>query len=279
MRRKLVKQGNTTYTVSLPKDWVERLNLEQGNDIDIEELGDNLTISSPKNKQKNNPIHFSSIPEKLAHEIIVSSYKAGIREIDIEGINKSKIDSALKNTIGLEIISSKGNKISIIDLGAFDEQNIEKAENQIYWRILYMIERVLANAKISEIEDIDLEINKLSFYIQRNLASRYSSNYKNFIVFEKISLLESLGDFIKLFVNHSKLDNRSIKFIKEVSSLLESLRGIKSKEEYIEIYEKLAKIKKNLEKNDFSSLLILKTLKQIIDSSMTLVLDKFKDVS
>jgi len=36
MRRKLVKQGNTTYTVSLPKDWVERLNLEQGNDIDIE---------------------------------------------------------------------------------------------------------------------------------------------------------------------------------------------------------------------------------------------------
>lgn len=279
MRRKLVKQGNTTYTVSLPKDWVERLNLEQGNDIDIEELGDNLTISSLKNKQKNNPIHFSSIPEKLAHEIIVSSYKAGIREIDIEGINKSKIDSALKNTIGLEIISSKGNKISIIDLGAFDEQNIEKAENQIYWRILYMIERVLANAKISEIEDIDLEINKLSFYIQRNLASRYSSNYKNFIVFEKISLLESLGDFIKLFVNHSKLDNRSIKFIKEVSSLLESLRGIKSKEEYIEIYEKLAKIKKNLEKNDFSSLLILKTLKQIIDSSMTLVLDKFKDVS
>jgi len=279
MRRKLVKQGNTTYTVSLPKDWVERLNLEQGNDIDIEELGDNLTISSPKNKQKNNPIHFSSIHEKLAHEIIVSSYKAGIREIDIEGINKSKIDSALKNTIGLEIISSKGNKISIIDLGAFDEQNIEKAENQIYWRILYMIERVLANAKISEIEDIDLEINKLSFYIQRNLASRYSSNYKNFIVFEKISLLESLGDFIKLFVNHSKLDNRSIKFIKEVSSLLESLRGIKSKEEYIEIYEKLAKIKKNLEKNDFSSLLILKTLKQIIDSSMTLVLDKFKDVS
>ena len=279
MRRKLVKQGNTTYTVSLPKDWVERLNLEQGNDIDIEELGDNLTISSPKNKQKNNSIHFSSIPEKLAHEIIVSSYKAGIREIDIEGINKSKIDSALKNTIGLEIISSKGNKISIIDLGAFDEQNIEKAENQIYWRILYMIERVLANAKISEIEDIDLEINKLSFYIQRNLASRYSSNYKNFIVFEKISLLESLGDFIKLFVNHSKLDNRSIKFIKEVSSLLESLRGIKSKEEYIEIYEKLAKIKKNLEKNDFSSLLILKTLKQIIDSSMTLVLDKFKDVS
>src|SRR3989344_2637934 len=48
MKRKIVKQGTATMTVSLPAAWIRRFNLREGNEIDIGEDGANIIISAEK---------------------------------------------------------------------------------------------------------------------------------------------------------------------------------------------------------------------------------------
>ena len=45
--RKLVKSGQSSYTVALPKNWIDKNKLERGNDIYIEEKANNeLSITT-----------------------------------------------------------------------------------------------------------------------------------------------------------------------------------------------------------------------------------------
>lgn len=50
MKRKIIKQGNSGLTMSLPIGWARELNLEAGHEIDVKLIGKDLVVSA--NKQK-----------------------------------------------------------------------------------------------------------------------------------------------------------------------------------------------------------------------------------
>jgi phosphate uptake regulator len=289
-RRKLVKQGSATYTVSLPKEWIERFNLKSGEEIDIEEVGMQLILSSIQKQKKYETIkyNFEKIPKDLVHEFIVSLYKSGIKDTQIDKIDSDKFKLAkevIDNTIGFEILGSEKDKIHISDLGTSDEESLNRAEQQIYWRLLHMIDRVLdKTSKEKEIHDIDLEINKLSFFIQRNLAAKYSSSSRNFLFYEKISALESIGDFLRSFKIYSQMNSSEIEYMKKMYEIMDLLRANKNDLEYfIDLRKKMnnllgmtEKLKKSGKGNSaLAAILLYKNIKQLFDVSFTLELDKF----
>jgi phosphate uptake regulator len=292
MRRKLVKQGAATYTTSLPKDWVERFNLKSGDEIDIEESGMQLILSSIQKQKKYETISydFSKVPESLVHELLVSLYKSGVRDMDLKGVSSEKMNYAkevINNTIGFEILGLEKDKIHISDLGTSDEESLIKAEQQIYWRLLHMIDRVLDKAsKEKEIRDIDLEINKLSFFIQRNLASKFSSSPKNFLVYEKAAALESLGDFLRSFKMYSSMSDEDKKYLRSIYEILEIYRSQKTDMAYFnDLKKKLASIKSLAEKfnknnrnnSALAAILLYKNIEQLFDISFTLNIGNFKE--
>ena len=44
MKRKVIRQGHNTLTITLPKKWVDRCNLKPGSEVDISEQDENLVI-------------------------------------------------------------------------------------------------------------------------------------------------------------------------------------------------------------------------------------------
>ena len=53
MKRKIIKQGHNTLTVTLPSDWVKKLNLKSGDEIDVLENENSLILNGfEKNKEK-----------------------------------------------------------------------------------------------------------------------------------------------------------------------------------------------------------------------------------
>jgi phosphate uptake regulator len=292
MRRKLVKQGPATLTVSLPKDWIQRFSLVPGKEIELEEIGTRIIISAidEKNKLKTITYDIADRPEidSFLHELIVSMYKAGLSDIVIENLSQRQlalVKKIVSNCIGFEIISQEKTKIRITDLGKSDEDNLLKAEEQIYWKLLYMTDQILdIKSKIEEIKSTDSEVNKLAFFIQRNLATKFSTTSINFLRYEKIVVLESLGDSLrsyKTYVNSEKLDK---KFIQNLAEIIELLRQNQKETIYFkEIRQKIealrAQLVHNKNKKDASvlaSILILKNIEQIYETVLALNIESLK---
>ena len=292
MRRKLVKQGSATYTVSLPKEWIDRFNLKSGEEIDLEESGMQLIISTIQKQGKYETIKydFSKIPSSLVHEFVVSLYKSGQKDIAIEQIEPEKLKltrEIVDSTIGFQILGLEKNKAHIVDLGISDEESIIKAEQQIYWRLLHMIDQVInKNSKEKEIYEIDLEINKLSFFIQRNLATKFSSNSKNFMTYEKAAVLESIGDFLRSFKIYSKMSEEDIHYLKLIAEILDLLRAQRADISYYkDIKDKLTYLRNLAEKSKkkgdnnsaLASVLLYKNIKQLFDICFTLNIESFSE--
>lgn len=235
MRRKLVKQGPSTLTLSMPKDWTERLSLKNGDEVDIEEAETRLIISSVKKLEKVESIEydFKDVSEYLIRAMIIGMYKSGLKDIKINYTTPKQLDKIreiVSNSPGLEIIDSTKNNIRIIDIGMAAEETLAKSENQIYWKILNIIDKIIeGKSSKEEIYLLDTEINRLSFFIQRNLASKFSANAKTFLEYEKVALLEGLGDSIRGFNKYSKKSKEEIKVLQEVGKFIEGIRAFEGK--------------------------------------------------
>lgn len=282
MRRKLVKQGGTTYTISLPKEWIEKSNLGEGDEIDLEEDQTKIIISSLENKDKyvTKKYDLKNVSELIIPEFLVSLYKSGFNDLELSGLNKTKIDKIKEvittSLVGFEILGSDKDRLHIVDLGKADEESIAKAEQQIFWRLLNMIDRILDEKSTEEeIKKLDSEINRLSFFIQRNVAKRFLLNSPSFFVYEKAYALELLGDFLRSFKIYSSKSSNKKEFLNIVSQILDKIRYQKiTIQDISDIKKKIIELRiilKKSNKNDsnLSQILIIKTLKQLFDVTLT----------
>ncbi|MBU0906861.1 MAG: AbrB/MazE/SpoVT family DNA-binding domain-containing protein [Nanoarchaeota archaeon] len=84
MKRKIIKQGHNTLTLTLPREWIKRLNLRAGEEIDVVENEDSLIVNGHQNTKKNCAViditHFS-VP--LLWRYMQSAYRSGCDEIKI----------------------------------------------------------------------------------------------------------------------------------------------------------------------------------------------------
>jgi len=51
MKRKIIKQGHNTLTMTLPSEWVKKLNLKAGDEIDLNEKGGSLMVNGKQNNE------------------------------------------------------------------------------------------------------------------------------------------------------------------------------------------------------------------------------------
>lgn len=90
------------------------------------------------------------------------------------------------------------------------------------------------------IHQLDLEVNKLSFFIERNLIGLSDNSGKNLFKFEKSNLLEKLSD--ALFKYYKEGDN--LLLLKDFRGIVEFLRMNSNKFSF----ENFEKIKRTLRK-------------------------------
>ncbi len=174
MKRKIIKQGVDTYTISLPKKWIITNQIKKGDELNIEELAGKLIISYDGVLKSSNGVFVKlddSFNKEVIKKFILAIYKSGVDEIDMKLKNEVKdtVQEILKNEImGYEIVEDRDGFVKIKDIA-----NHQEDINQFIQRTFYIIKECM-NMPITreEIKDKNLLIKRLINFSIRSLNKK-----------------------------------------------------------------------------------------------------------
>ena len=92
MRRKVIKQGHNTLTITLPSKWVNNQGITPGDELDVSEQEKSLLISANSGGTipVSTTIDISNLTPPIIWRYISSAYRAGYDEIAVTGIGTDK---------------------------------------------------------------------------------------------------------------------------------------------------------------------------------------------
>lgn len=276
-RRKIQLIGGTTYSVSLPKEWIKKNNIKQQDEVLFLEKADRTLVISPQSSQKEPP---QDIPinvdeyENSIDQILFAAYYFGIEEItlfsnkDLSRTVKRRLRLALKELSGTEITYEDKKKMVIKVF--LDREKVDIP--LLIYRICLIIELSLSNIFDSiDFENIALnedEVDRLYHLATKTISLSLtdtsilqSSKIQNvslipsyFLVSKK---LESLHDYaIKLadylitskakFDHHDKLKLVVAELKRSINSMFDKKQRVFEKldsEKFYKINASITKIK------------------------------------
>ncbi len=213
--RKLIKFGNSSYVISLPKKWITKNKLEKGNSVFFQE-GINGEISlkanfSSEEEKKPSIIQTDNISPKSIRREIISSYMNDHRTIILSGKRENyqeKIQELIQDLIGVEIVEETSERLVLKDFIDVHKVSISEMLQRTDIILRSMIEDMIQCLKKDLYDSInprDITINKLRFMILKMVRnsmvdSSLMSKFKN-------SDLDPLYVFILLFNMEDIADN------------------------------------------------------------------------
>ena len=99
MKRKLVKQGGSALTITLPKSWVDKYGLKAGDDISVKECGRELSIVTEREEEgRSIALEASQINERTLRWALSGLHKGGYDVINIAFNSRILLPTAHKKS-------------------------------------------------------------------------------------------------------------------------------------------------------------------------------------
>ncbi len=188
--RKLQLVGGSTYVLSLPKKWVDDMQLKTGDPVSIVRTANNsLSLLPSRNSQstqtmKSNTVISQKDSVESIKRKIIAMYLAGYQLIEIKSkggriqLNQKQAirDLVRTNMIGTEIVESTPESITIQILTSLPELSIADALKRMFLLTSTMHRQAIDALKEmdaelgEEIIHSDDEVDRFSLYILRNLT-------------------------------------------------------------------------------------------------------------
>jgi hypothetical protein len=176
MRRTIIKQGNNSYTVTLPAKWISQKGLDAKSEVDVQILNDTVIISAQTSIKSTN-IHidfgkFKSVSEELQKTIITEIYRKGYDIITITNFPSYKTIATIVHSRlhGFEIIDATKNTITLENIS---ETSPDKF-NSIFRKLTFMLAQTVELLKEKE----DIQQIKNQFYALSNFCRRSIVKHK-----------------------------------------------------------------------------------------------------
>ena len=175
MRRKIIRQGHNTLTVSLPRKWCDNHKLKESEEIDITEKGENLLVSKESYKGSGEiNVDISGLHRNAIIMLLESYYTYGYDVINITSKNtKTKwilydeewtvnkvINYVVNLMVGAELVSSGNGKYRIEVLTQDSREKFDTTLRRIFLLIMGLFDSYLEGIKKKKknlVEDIDLQ--------------------------------------------------------------------------------------------------------------------------
>ena len=158
MKRKVIKQGPSSFMVCLPKDWVRQKEVKKGQELNVEIIGETIQISIEEFDSNKDVLELKF--DEMDLEQIYNVYSEGFPGINIQFESErefKKIKKIVDSLIGADILEIERNKANILfsDLKTNLEINkqIVKIISLIKWQIQSLREE-LKEKKLRPKEDI-----------------------------------------------------------------------------------------------------------------------------
>ncbi len=152
MKRKVVRHGTSTLTVSLPSKWARKLGIKHGDEIDVEEEGRKLEVSTEKDKDRAKKafLDLKDLNRMLLDRFLSEFYREGVEEIVInfespliyDDKNEKEIDARkylkrmIERFIGMEVISASEKRVV---LQSFLKGEESREASRVLKRVYYLL--------------------------------------------------------------------------------------------------------------------------------------------
>jgi phosphate uptake regulator len=184
MKRKVIKQGHNTLTLTLPNDWVKKLKIEAGNELDVIENSGSLIINGKQNTQeKSTTIDISDMSVPMLWRFFQGAYREGYDEIILKYSRSKKqyesaynyylsqfeykslgekpekklaidmIQELVNRFIGIELIDHHGDHCIIREMGEISAKEFDNSLRRIFLLILELFDIVIDAIKNNEVGD------------------------------------------------------------------------------------------------------------------------------
>ena len=275
-RRKLVKSGNSSYTMALPIDWIRKNKLDKGDLINVSEneIGDILLSAEKKNEISPQSI-ITTIkidgkdPDTIYFEIL-NAYLRDYQTIILEGKDVGKIYDKvilqMKSFIGLDIIEQTKNSIVIKNFSSEDEaltprpliKKMDFSIRELFDLLSNFFDTGFTKDNFFELQKVKEQSERIYFLTRKvilqgmetpRLMKKFQTTYhqlsKDKIIAEILnnlcSLLEAMGKSF-LYLEHTKKDTTLLKeafesIEKEYRLILSAMRY----KNYSDIFQSISK--------------------------------------
>jgi len=229
-QRKLIRLGNSSFAVALPKEWINRSGLKKGDEVFITPNSDGEIIVSHQQKKnlsdKKTVINIDGKDDKNIRREFTSDYINGCSIFEFTGaIDREKgkiIKNIINHYISCEVSEESSTKVVVKDFFNLEELNLNNFMRRIDNNIEEMFDIIIqgiSGKKISredmeEMNKIDLDVNKFYFLTSRiltlglnNPSLVHTLKIKPTELFNNWWLafhLEHIGDDLKIMANKIK---------------------------------------------------------------------------
>ncbi len=240
MKRKVIKQGHNTLTITLPCKWAREQGIAPGDEINFEEKDKELLISTENKKPlMKADLDVTNVSIPVLWRQLISAYRAGYDEITIhfdpingkdkdvytgfgyqtlqwlfpEGMLRlspiEAIQALVNRLVGVEIIDQKENYCIVKEMGETMFKEFDNSLRRIFLLLLSMSEDILSCYKTNKkemlkaIHLVDTNLDRFNDFCLRVLNKRGYSDYrKTTPMYNLIFMLEMLGDEYKKIALH-----------------------------------------------------------------------------
>jgi phosphate uptake regulator len=209
MRRRVIKQGHNTLTMTLPSTWTKKLNISAGDELELEEKQNGLFLTTEKklNAGKRAEFDITDMDIPTIWKYFMSVYREGYDEVRvyfdslktldspykfythhktdpkvsklIKSTRKRSITTALQGFvdrfIGFEIVEHGKDYILIKDLGGITSKEFDNSLRRVFLLLQQMAEEVFEaivegnTSSVEAMHDIDINLDKFHDYCIRVL--------------------------------------------------------------------------------------------------------------
>lgn len=245
-RRKVIRQGKGTLTMSLPMSWVRQLKLSSGDELEVEQRGFQLIVGpGTRQARKKTEVDLAGFSRGLIFVVLHNIYIRGDEEAKLhfdKPETYATVAEGIKQMIGFEIIEQSKNSCTIKELARGESEDFDAILRRVFLILLGMAEdglNALKNRDTKELAMImkrDESVNSLILYCLRTLNKKGNADIQRAMhLYALLVLLEQLGDcYSRFYRDVPKVSKQVINIGNDIATLLR---------EFYELFYKFDKTK------------------------------------
>jgi len=209
-RRKILKVGEASYAVTIPKRWCRELGIEIGDVVELEKHEDSIILRSPREKEVKEPsglriaLDASRRNTKQLVEEVIGAYIEGVSEIHVKG-KREVVEGSMKilrrklpGIVILPGLKGYSYKLTFMEALVDTASIIEKLSNILnqMFNITRGILLSISKEALNELKDLEEEAEGI-YYLGLRVSKRkvyQESPEKNQEVIDSIIVLGNLKE-------------------------------------------------------------------------------------
>ncbi|MBD3361445.1 hypothetical protein GF358_01505 [Candidatus Woesearchaeota archaeon] len=303
MRRKVIQIADSTQLISLPRKWAQKRGIKKGDELEVNERGNSIVISTdrtPGSMEK--IIDVSGLTPRLTDRFLARAYQKGYDKLTFYFDDQEKmkaIQHKVPELLGFEIMNHTKNNCTVQSISTNMQIDFNSALRQVFRIIKEMAEICLDSYKegnkiaLNNVESRDYDVNKFAYYCLRTINKTKAHEGGNAtMLYYLLESLEDVGDEYKILAKYlAKLKQNDPLFVSLISKLNEITKLAyeffynPKKKNALSIMNLRKEIEDSIEKklvtkniNEIKALLAMKSIVTVLYHIPTMRLDTIKEL-